>query len=129
MSILVPETRERKCLKAARNYLFAALSCALFGAVYETFSYGVYSPFMLYAFAFPLILGTLPAIMIGLRSGAPLRVCEKLWAAGVATLTVGSLFHGILDIYGTSSGLTYVYWIGGGALLLFSTWFRFWTTE
>ena len=118
MSILVPETRERKCLKAARNYLLAALFCALFGAVYETFSYGVYSPFMLYAFAFPLILGTLPAIIFGLRSGASPRVCEKLWGAGVATLTVGSLFHGILDIYGTSSGLSYVYWIGGGALLL-----------
>ena len=129
MSILVPETRERKCLKAARNYLLAALFCAFFGAVYETFSHGVYSPFMLYAFAFPLILGTLPAIMIGLRSGAPLRVCEKLWAAGVATLTVGSLFQGILDIYGTSSGLVFAYWIGGGVLLLFSTWFRFWTTE
>ena len=37
---------------------------------------------------------------------------------GVATLTVGCLFPGILDIYGTDSGLGTVYWIAGPPLLV-----------
>ena len=118
MSILELETPERKRLKAARNYLLVSLFCAFFGAVYELFSHGVYSYFMLYAFAFPLALGTLPEILRGLRGAEPSPISAQLWGAGVAALTVGSIFRGILDIYGTSSPLSIVYWIVGGALLL-----------
>lgn len=119
MSILVLETRETQCLKAARNYLYASAFCAFFGAVYERFSHGVYSYFMLYAFALPLMLGALPAVLSGLRDGpTPSPVSVRLWGAGVATLTVGALFRGILDIYGSSSGLTLVYWVAGGGFLL-----------
>ena len=118
MSTLVRDSRETRCLKSARNYLFASLFCAFFGAVYEVFSHGVYSCFMLYAFAFPLCLGTLPAVLRGLRGlELPPTVSGKLWGAGVAALTTGSLFQGILDIYGTSSALSMVYWIAGSALL------------
>ena len=118
MSILELETRKRKSLKAARNYLLASLFCAFFGAIYEAFSHGVYSYFMVYAFAFPLTLGTLPEILCGLRGAEPPPIPARLWGAGVATLTVGSIFRGILDIYGTSSPLSLVYWIVGGLLAL-----------
>ena len=104
-------------MKSARNYLCAAIFCAFFGAVYERFGHGVYSYFMLYAFAFPLILGALPAILCGLRGVAP-PVSRKLWGAGVATLTVGSLFRGVLDIYGATNALGRVYWVAGVGLLL-----------
>ena len=40
--------------KTALLYLVAALSAALFGGIYEQFSHGVYSSFMIYAFLFPL---------------------------------------------------------------------------
>ena len=121
MSISVLETRETRHLKSARNYLWASIFCAFFGAVYEAFSHGVYSYFMLYAFAFPLVLGTLPAVLSGLRGRrTPSSAAAQLWGAGVATLTTGAVFRGILDIYGTSSGLTFVYWIAGGAFLLAS---------
>ena len=118
MSILEFETPERKRLKAARNYLVVSIFCAFFGAVYEIFSHGVYSYFMLYAFGFPLALGTLPEILRGLRGAEPSPISARLRGAGVATLTVGSIFRGILDIYGTSSPLSIVYWIVGGLLLL-----------
>ena len=117
MFISLVDTAETRALKSARNYLFAAIFCAFFGAVYELFSHGVYSYFMLYAFAFPLLLGAAPSVLYGLRGASP-RVSRKLWGAGVATLTVGSLFRGVLDIYGTSSGLARVYWIVGAVLLL-----------
>ena len=48
----------------------------------------------------------------------PARYGGKLWHTGIATLTVGSLFQDVLEIYGTSSALTPIYWIMGGLLLL-----------
>ena len=99
--------------------LAAALLCALFGAVYERFSHGVYSYCMLYAFAFPLVLGVLPLYLVSTRPAPlPKRVCWGLYHAGIATLTVGSLISGALEIYGTTSPLIVVYWIAGAALTL-----------
>ena len=109
----------RALLRTVRNDLIAALVCAVFGAVYEHFSFGVYSPCMVYAFALPLLLGVLPFLLLALRErpAHPPKPAAELWHAGVAALTAGALFRGILDIYGTSSALTRIYWIAGFALL------------
>ena len=103
--------------KTALLYLAAALSAALFGGIYEQFSHGVYSSFMIYAFLFPLAGGAMPCLLAGERVHSPPPAAGNLWGAGIAALTVGALFRGALDIYGTSSPLTNVYWIGGGLLL------------
>ena len=50
--------------------LIATVGCALFGAVYERFSHGVYSYWMLYTFAFPLALGV-KILTATTSSGAP----------------------------------------------------------
>ena len=98
--------------------LIATLFCALFGAVYELFSHGVYSYGMLYAFAFPLVLGVLPMLLITmLHAPYPNRFARSAYHAGIAALTVGSLVSGALKIYGTTNPLTLVYWIAGGALI------------
>ena len=97
--------------------LLVSLFCVLFGAVYELFSHGVYSYAMLYAFAFPLALGVLPLVLIPVLSAPyPNRVVRNLCHAGIATLTVGSLVSGVLEIYGTTNPLTLVYWILGVTL-------------
>ena len=98
-------------------YLAAALGCALFGAVYECFSHGVCSPFMVCAFAFPLLLGALPFFLLR-RAGRPFPgpLAADLIHAGVAALTIGSILRGVLDIYGTTSPLLALYWILGAAL-------------
>lgn len=106
-----------KTLKIGFVYLAAALVCAALGAIYERFSHEVYSASMVYAFAFPLAGGALPfcaAALCGLR--APWRLAQNLYHLGVATLTVGSFFHGVLEIYGTTNSLEIVYWLGGGTL-------------
>ena len=41
-------------------YLLVTILCAAFGAVYELFSHGVFSYYMLYAFGVPLLGGVLP---------------------------------------------------------------------
>ena len=108
-------------MRIAFRYLLVSILCALFGAVYELFSHGVYALGMVYGFGFPLIGGVLPALLL-LKYGVKLTsdASRQLWYFGISAFTVGSLFSGALEIYGTSSPLTSVYWLAGGACLLLS---------
>jgi hypothetical protein len=99
-------------------YLFISLFCVLFGAVYECFSHQVYSYFMLYAFVFPLACGVLPFLGLAfLKWPIPGKISCNLYHSGIAALTIGSLFKGILEIYGTTNRLVLVYWVVGFVFL------------
>ena len=107
---------DRKCVKLAFYHLLFAAVTALGGFVYEQFSHGVYSDFMVYAFLPPLVLGACPLLIRALRGKALLgRWCVRLYHWGIIALTVGCLFQGALEIYGTTSRLVMGYWIAGGA--------------
>ena len=98
-------------------YLFSTVGCILFGAVYELFSHGVRSCFMICAFAFPLLLGAIPFFLLRKRGKSFPGRAADLIHAGVAALTAGSILQGVLEIYGTSNPLTAVYWTAGGVLV------------
>jgi len=104
--------------RSPRGYVVASLACAAFAAVYEHFSHGVYSVFMVGRFAWPLVLGAVPALLAGLRGARVPPAARRAWALGVATLTAGSAFQGVLEIYGTTSPLVVAYWVAGPALLV-----------
>ena len=108
---------ERRYAAVIRAYLLSAVLCALFGAVYELFSHEVYSFFMIYAFAFPLLLGVIPFFLMYKHERRFPGKAADLVHAGVAALTVGSIMQGVLQIYGTSSPLTAVYWAAGVVLV------------
>ncbi|HAM14352.1 MAG TPA: hypothetical protein DCP91_00505 [Eggerthellaceae bacterium] len=115
---IAPETAPNP-LRTALVYLVCSLFCALFGAVYELFSHEVYSYYMIYAFAIPLTLGALPNLVIALRGKcAPGKLAANMWNSGVATLTVGCIMKGVLDIYGTTNQLALAYPIAAAALLV-----------
>lgn len=117
MSVSDIDLRRQRLLKTALGYLAVSVACGVMGAVYETFSFGVYSPFMLYAFAFPLAGGALPFLLLGLFSRrSPGSLARRLYHFGIAALTVGSFVQGALEIYGTTSALVRVYWIAGPIL-------------
>ncbi len=107
-----------KTLKTNFQQHFAGMIfLALFGAFYEAFSHGVYSYFMTYAFAIPLLLGvTLYAILLA-KKKYPSLVFLRLWNAGTVVLSWGSVYEGVLEIYGTTNRLMIVYPIAGGLLL------------
>ncbi len=110
---------ERSALREAFIALVISLLCAIGGGVYELFSHGVWSGFMVYAFLFPLTLVALPGAWFVLRGKPqPSHLTRHLHHAGTATLTVGAFIQGALDIYGTSNQLTTLYWIAGILLLL-----------
>ncbi|MGN0465109.1 MAG: hypothetical protein ACI4F9_02010 [Lachnospiraceae bacterium] len=109
----------RDMKKTAFFYLFASLFCAIFGAVYEYFSHDVFSFYMIYAFLLPLAGGVLPFLCMDFFSckKLPNRLSCHLYHFGIATLTVGSIFQGVLEIYGTTNVLIRVYWVFGGWFL------------
>ena len=105
-------------LRTSFIYLLVSLFCLLFGAVYEEFSHNVYSSYMIYAFAIPLVGGSLPFLTLA-RFGVKKEICftaRSLWHCGIATLTVGSIFTGVIEIFGTVSSFSAVYAIVGMAL-------------
>lgn len=108
----------RTALRNCTGNLSAAAFLAFFGAVYEYFSHDVYSYFMIYAFAVPLLAGAIPFAAAALKGYDPDRIFINLWNSAIAAFSVGSLFKGVLDIYGTTNRLTAVYPVTGTVLAL-----------
>ena len=100
-------------------YFCISMFCAVFGGIYEIFSHGVYSKYMMYAFLFPLIGGTLYNLILYCFSRFRLQRGLSLifYNTGIAALTIGSIVRGILDIYGTDNILANVYWYAGAILV------------
>lgn len=102
---------------------FVSLSffCVVFNFIYGKFSHGVSSDYMTYAFLVPLWGGVVPyfALMIFSKKMYPNHIVYGLYNAGIITFMVGSLFQGVLEIYGTTNELVYVYVIAGVALVFF----------
>jgi len=110
-----------KNIKTAFAYILVTIFCALFGAVYEYFSHEVYSYFMLYAFIFPLVsAGAFLGMSLDLMKKSPSVGTRNLYHSGIATLTVGSIMRGVLDIYGTTNWLINIYWVVGSLLVVIS---------
>ena len=107
----------------------------VFAKIYGIFSHGVSSAFMSYAFLLPLSLIFFPKLL-NLCTGNRLwngsldteeeegkklflsSLASFLWKSGVAVLTVGSLYKGVLDIYGTSGSFEWVYLVVGVLILV-----------
>lgn len=120
MSISQLNLEKEAYLKTAYVYLLISLFCVLFGAVYELFSHEVYSFYMIYAFVFPLVGVVLPFLLMAMgklfiNSSA---VSCNLYHAGIATLTIGSILTGIVEIYGTTNTLIRIYWMAGTFMIL-----------
>lgn len=112
------EPEKKHMSRSSLIFICVSLFCGLFSAVYEHYGHGVYSNYMVYLFAFPLVGGTIPYALLGLLPNVvcPSRLSMRIYNSGLAALTVGSCLRGVLDIYGTSSGYVPVYWAAGALL-------------
>ena len=101
--------------RGRRLYLASSALCLVFSMVYEAFSHGVYSPYMVFAVAFPFLGGLVAVELLRLVPAVchPGRLSINLYNSGIATLTLGSLMRGVLDIYGTGNDLVRYYAIVG----------------
>ena len=122
-------------LRSGTAYLIASMIVAAAGWLYELFSHGVYSNYMIYAFTGPLACGALPDILSAARGSRSKKrsgcartahathdaapcAARALRLAAVVTLTAGSLIKGVLDIYGTTNRLLVIYPVIGLALAI-----------
>ena len=120
--------KSQDILRIALIYMAVSAALGIFGAVYEIFSHGVFSYYMIYAFAIPAILGMIPYMtkyVLDLRNrtgrqhkSTARRYLAGLYHAGIGTLTIGSIMKGVLDIYGTTNRLLLVYPLIGAALII-----------
>ncbi|MEZ4641335.1 MAG: hypothetical protein R3E31_01095 [Chloroflexota bacterium] len=108
-----------------KTYAYVTLFCIAFNFVYSLFSHGVSSLFMSYAFVFSLVLGVVGFILFGWQK-LENRVAFNLYNAGIATLTVGSILRGIIDIAGADTTYPTYYFlvgtllvVGGGAMYVY----------
>ena len=106
-------------LQRILNGLIITAFCAVFGEIYELFGHGVYSDFMIYAFMIPLLFSVIPATfhLIFGKNEIP-DITRHLWNYGVSTLTVGCIFQGLLEIYGTTNRLVFIYPVIGFGFLV-----------
>lgn len=109
------DAERKRLLRHAAGCICASLFLAFFGAVYEHFSYGVYSNYMLYAFVPFLTAGLL--LLFAAMGHRPLqpRTMFLLYTCAV-TLTVGSIAAGIIRITGRNNQLLLIYPVIGGVL-------------
>ena len=109
------DTQNKQLLQPLVLYLAVSLFIFAFGQIYEYFGFGVKSGFMHFAFLIPLMLGFVPRLILFFLQKTPAfpEIGLALWRLGIATLVIGSLFHGALDIYGTTSALTTAYPVAG----------------
>jgi len=103
--------------------VYGVVSAFTMGAsrIYALFSQGVSSEAMTYMFLYPLLGGTLPALLCWALAdrggGVPRsRAADNLWNAGIAALTVASFLQGVFEIAGTASGYTLVIRLMGAGL-------------
>lgn len=114
LSVSGTERSGKEIEKLVFTYLIVTLVCAIFGAVYEFFSHGVYSYYMLYAFMIPFLGGTVYFYgILYFRSKIPGCIARRFQHFGILTLTVGCVVCGILEIYGTTNHLVKIYFIVG----------------
>lgn len=125
-------------------YLILSLFLFVFSRIYSCFSHGISSPWMIFLFAWPLILGGIPSALrfFGFIPGPPgqgacislpgigkagrngkradIELSEagrELYRYGIAALSVGSLLQGIMEIAGTDSAYPGYLLLAGAVML------------
>lgn len=122
MSTLVTKTNNKRFKKTAVVYTLITVFFFIFSRIYEHFSFGETSVYMHWLFGVPLIGGVGLLIFQKLIPNLS-RLSLNLWNSAVATIAVGVLFRGIVNLSGRSTTLDLPYWyigIGLAGLALLS---------
>lgn len=112
LSTLVTKTNNKRFKKTAVVYTLITVFFFIFSRIYEHFSFGEISVYMHWLFGVPLIGGVVLLISQKLIPNLS-RLSLNLWNSAVATIAVGVLFRGIVNLSGRSTTLDLPYWYVG----------------
>ena len=104
--------------KKIKQFLIITIITLLFCIIYEYFSFGVISKYMILAPLIPLILGILTYLL--LKNEKVGYIESSMYSNGVYTLLIGSILQGVLEIYGTTNKLMIIYLVVGIGLIFIS---------
>lgn len=106
--------------KTRKHYIYGMLFCVIFALIYEVFSHSVISYAMVLSFLWPMVGGVLlfTLLMKAPASRRPSVAAVLLYNSGIVLFTLGSIFQGVLEIYGTTNRLQKVYVVGGAFFLM-----------
>ena len=90
--------------KGIASGMLLTFAIMIFGAVYEHFSFGVYSEFMIYAFV-PMLLETSFLMLMNEKKINISSTAKTLLRNASVTASVGCAATGIVAIYGTENRL------------------------
>lgn len=112
LSTLVTKTNNKRFKKTAVVYTLITVFFFIFSRIYKHFSFGETSVYMHWLFGVPLIGGVVLLIFQKLIPNLS-RLSLNLWNSAVATIAVGVLFRGIVNLSGRSTTLDLPYWYVG----------------
>ena len=112
LSTLVTKTNNKRFKKTAVVYTLITVFFFIFSRIYEHFSFGETSVYMHWLFGVPLIGGVVLLIFQKLIPNLS-RLSLNLWNSAVATIAIGVLFRGIVNLSGRSTTLDLPYWYVG----------------
>ncbi len=118
--MLVIEKDNKILMRSENIWLFIAAFFALFGGIYEYFSFGIMSLSMVYAFFVPLIFGCFGCKLLrNLKfvTCMPGNLPGQVYNTGIITLTLGFLIKGVFDIYGSGDSRVLAYFILGSVMI------------
>lgn len=133
LSTSVTKASKKRLKKTAVVYALITVFFFIFSRIYEHFSFGETSVYMHYLFGVPLIGGIVLLIFQKMIPNLS-RLSLNLWNSAVATIAMGVLFRGIVNLSGRSTTMDLPYWymgIGLAGLALLSMIFTrsVWMTE
>ena len=108
LSISVTNPIKQRLKKTILWYILISAFFFVGSRIYEHFSFGETSAFMHYLFLIPLIGGALLVLLQLMVKGFS-RLSLNLWNSGVATLTTGALYRGIVNLSGRSTTMDQPY--------------------
>ena len=104
--------------KMILGYGVATIFCFVFQLVYAQFSHGVDSPYMTYSFLIPFAGGAISTLGLFLWGKTASSAFRQLICGGTIWFTLGCIFKGVLEIYGTTNHMAVVFTVLGLAQLL-----------
>lgn len=116
LSTSVTNPIKQRLKKTILWYPLISASFFIGSRIYEHFSFGETSAFMHYLFLIPLVGGALLVALQLIVKGLS-RITLNLWNSGVATLTAGALYRGIVNLSGRSTTMDQSYYYVGFAFL------------
>lgn len=99
--------------KWSRYWFYISLFCVVFAVVYEHFSFGVTSFYMITMPLIPLTASLFSLCLEWIGHQTPIRLFQDSTLA----LTLAFMANGIIEIYGTSN--TFAQWFLIGSIILF----------